>query len=254
MECELSAVDCKRIDVSLVATHRPDILSRTLQSFQEKILRNFDVQKVICNLDPAMGDDKDGKACLRLIYELFPNAFVRTPSAPNFSEAVKFTWSNMRDIPSLHLEDDWLALIDVYPYMIDNLFCDQTGSIYLSQSDRKIDEAVVQERKVVDRLFGMKYRSRMVSDFGTSPRLFAPGIAKSFGFLINPNKCPEKQVLRRRNKRLGRLQERYLCKALWGENGEKVIIDIGREWREQRSIKKVNSRNGDVRWVEASRD
>src|SRR5262245_309758 len=97
----------KAVDVCIVATRRPELLRRTLQSFSENMLRHFQVARSIINIDPAFGDEDDLAACIAVVREYLPETEVLTPEVPGFCAAVKSNWSRTGSEFVIHLEDDW---------------------------------------------------------------------------------------------------------------------------------------------------
>ncbi len=103
------------IDVSIVAGRRPDLLERTLASFEENLFRNFEIARVIANIDPIFGDEADHLKCIDLIRAMDSDALVSEPEEPGFGAAVKRTWSSTQASVILHLEDDWLLNYPITP-------------------------------------------------------------------------------------------------------------------------------------------
>lgn len=47
------------IDVTLICGRRPTLLGQTLESFSEKLFKNFKINRVVVNIDPFGGDVSD---------------------------------------------------------------------------------------------------------------------------------------------------------------------------------------------------
>lgn len=100
-----------RIDITITACLREEILEKTLSSFYFGMLKEHDCE-VSINIDPVGSGNVDNTfdVCARY----FPNAVCRTPKEPNFSDAFKWVWkSRMGADYVLHLEDDWELLREV---------------------------------------------------------------------------------------------------------------------------------------------
>lgn len=80
------------MDITIVCGRRPDLLSRTLASFQDNMFRHFDIGTVHANIDPFCGTEAEGDACEALLRSHFPRVAIRRPETPSFGMAVKHLW------------------------------------------------------------------------------------------------------------------------------------------------------------------
>lgn len=246
----MTSVSNKRLDLALIAGRRPVLLQRTLESFAEKLFCNFEIGKVVANVDPFMGTAADTDICCDIIKSYFPQAQINTPDTPSFGAAVKYLWSNMGDSPCLHMEDDWLCLEDVRPEHVFPFFDDpDTGMAFFSHGrQRRPGELSARTRTRVKKIWKFKVSKREVSDWGTSPRFLSGPKAQLFAQYLDPSKDPEKQVYRQSNKALCRIQEQSKTFCVWGDEGRPILKDIGREYREEHNCKKIDLPDGSVRW------
>jgi hypothetical protein len=236
------------LDITLVSGARPALLQQTLESFQKGMFANFDIKNVYANVDLIMGSQDDLNQCVRLIAQHFPEAQISTPEHPSFGQAVKSLWQATGDNVVFHLEDDWLLNQSIFPKDIFPLFQDDVGMVQPAMMLRQdeTDDFLIMTKKT--KIFGIPIKYEKVNAYGTSPRFFRPGLAKTFGDLIIAEMDPEKQVFKRKNKALEEAHEPYRCRLVWADGGEPLITDIGRDWRQSRQIKKVN-RNGYAHWT-----
>src|SRR5436305_3413419 len=95
------------IDLTIVAARRPTLLARTLESFQDHLLRHFDFSNALINIDPVWGSQKESDECIALIKKYFPTVIVFTPETAGFCAAVKRVWTQSKADFLFHLEDDW---------------------------------------------------------------------------------------------------------------------------------------------------
>ena len=72
------------IDITLVASRRPELLAVTLDSFAERIFAHFRIRRVVANIDPFLGTDVEGDRCESLILGYFPQAEIVRPPRPSF--------------------------------------------------------------------------------------------------------------------------------------------------------------------------
>jgi hypothetical protein len=97
------------MDVTITASKRSRVLRRTLESFKENLLKDTECRAII-NVDPV-GLDEDPFECVKTCREFFgENVVYRIAAKPNFSQAFKWVWSQVKAEYVLHLEDDWLLV------------------------------------------------------------------------------------------------------------------------------------------------
>jgi len=100
-----------KLDITITACKRPEILATTLYSFVSKMLIGHECRAVI-NVDPVgTGNSIDTVEACKAV---FPNTIYRLAEEANFSEGFKWVWQNKGDAEFvLHLEDDWELLKEV---------------------------------------------------------------------------------------------------------------------------------------------
>lgn len=237
------------IDITLVAGARPDLLSKTLDSFSVNLFQNFTIRQVFANIDPIFGGAAERKDCVALVRKYFPDAIVFTPEKGSFGGAVKRLWESTSDAHVLHLEDDWLMNEALYPLQVFPHFTEDTGMIVLSPDTREKtggDYLYITRRK---RILGYEIYSRRVNAYGTSPRFIRSGLCRLYGQLLRPEMDPEKQVYKNKNRALARAHTPWKCRTLFTLQNEPLITDIGREWRAERDIIKLD-RRGYAVWMQ----
>lgn len=234
------------IDVTLVAGRRPDLLSRTLESFKSNLLDNFEISNVYANIDPIFGGESEHRRCRELIIGFFPNAWISEPDSPSFGKAVKTLWTQLDggDNLVLHLEDDWILREPILPCQVFPLFFNEAVAVSLFSRHHTLP---VHENFYTARIkvkkFGIRMFSETINILGTSPGFVFNKFANVYGTLIDPDQDPEKQVLRKDvNPELYRLMRVHRTRLLFGTRGKELIEDIGREWREARNIVKVSTK------------
>lgn len=238
----------ENLDITLISGARPALLRETLASFERGLFRNFKISNAFVNIDRIMGDDRDVASCVDLVENCFPFAQIRVPDSPSFGWAVKNVWQQTGDNLVFHLEDDWLLNGEITPNIIAPLFAEDVGMVQPAIMPRKHVSGEFLMMKKRRRILGFEIRCDEVNAYGTSPRFFRPGLARKFGELLKPQMDPEKQVFKKKNKPLMRAHEPYRCRLLWAKGGAPLITDIGRNWRGERKIEKID-RNGYAKWV-----
>jgi hypothetical protein len=237
------------IDVTLVSGRRPELLRRTLASFDAGLFSRFRIGRFIANLDPIFGDASDHAACLGAIRERFPEAEVFEPKAAGFGAAVKRIWAATTAALVFHLEDDWALNEAIDPARIAALMTGTTRAVALVSREMGWNgsDAFNRRRKKV-RVLGIPVRSQEFEVFGTSPRFLEGDFARRCAALMDPDLDPEKQMRPPGNRALISFLQAYRCRFLTPTTGDEVITDIGREWRDARGIEKVVAK-GESHWI-----
>ncbi len=240
------------IDLKIVATRRPDLLGRTLDSLIGTHLKEFTIRSAAMNLDPAFGDEADADACRTTLRQHFPDAVIHEPATASFGGAVKRLWAEAGARPIFHLEDDWVALAPFPLAYVEKAFADGYGAVTpLSEHhnwDRgSLDAIRLKRRRIMGFRFG-KIRTG-THDFGTSPRFIQGPLAKRMAEMMDPDLDPEKQMEFRP---LSEVVESFRSVYLTRARRQPIIEDIGREWRDARGIvkKTVNAKSI---WIEESK-
>lgn len=239
-----------QLDLVIIATRRPDLLERTIESFQVRILNGWNVSRVFCNIDPAFGSPEDERKCLSILSSRFENVTTRTPEAPSFGMAVKWAWKQPLAPVVLHMEDDWIVNEQVDCKRVRSLL-QSYDAVRLAGNQRQARRSNRIYKEHVRRGWGPLKLKIGTRTFGTAPAFLKTGFARAISELLDPALDPEKQMLGGFNKVL----EKYIrSRRVWQINsstGGPLIKDIGREWREARGIEKQVSSGKSV-WTTPS--
>lgn len=231
------------IDVVIVAVRRSELLREMLKSFHENCFGNFTIENVFINIDPVWGGESETDKCIELCESFLPGLTAFTPSTASFPGAVRRLWSATTSRFILHLEDDWVLREKLGPEIL-SLFDDrQTAQVSLLSKEKIWDfdaegEFHIQRRR--HRLLGL-FPTRARKEFPvftTSPSFVRGDFARTTAGLLDVRYDPEKQFYARVNRRLERFVHEYRNRIYRGASGMPVIEDIGRVWREDRSIRK----------------
>jgi hypothetical protein len=231
-----------KLDVTLVCGARPELLLPTLQSFQKRVFKHFDLGTCYANIDLFGGNEDDRKACREIIQQHFKSVKITEPATPSFGMAVKTIWSQVQSPFVLHMEDDWEVLEDITPARVLPLFVGPTRAVKLVCKElmwNGNDQYYERTRKY--RMFGLiVWKSlRKRSIFGTSPAFFSADFVRSAAMMMDPSLDPEKQMRPKNNPQLAAYVEQFRCKLLPGLAQQNIIRDTGRDWRSERGIEKV---------------
>jgi hypothetical protein len=243
------------IELTIVATRRPDLLASTMESFQARLLKNFDVSRVSINIDPLWGDAQDEAACCAIVRRYYPDCVIYTPEKPGFAAAVERLWSNTKSDVIFHLEDDWNLAEDIDPSILGFFADPSVTEISLMCKEKNWD---IQKRgayhfaKVKHRLFGVELPFyRKVPSFTLSPSFLRGDFARRWASLMDMTLDPEKQVRSRQNQPLTTYVSEYRNYVHTGRDVYNIAVDIGRDWRDKRNIEKTII-NGTSHWSPAA--
>ena len=93
------------IDVTVIATKRPEILNIMLRSFKENLSLSGE-ERLIINVDPV-GLPIPQDDVIKVCYKYFKNVTYNTPTEGNATKALKWVWKQTTAEYVLSLEDDW---------------------------------------------------------------------------------------------------------------------------------------------------
>lgn len=220
----------EKIDLVIVATVRPDILEITLNSFNDKLLDNFDMRAII-NVDPVgtrgVGGQQDD--IVNLCKKYFANIVFRCPKEPSFSQAVRWCWSQVETDLFIHLEDDWC--------------------LKKSINSENLLQACT-DNNVVSVRFNRRNISTIYNQLSLNPGMFRTAYIKELLTIFNPDKDPEAQF---NNKYFSGKPLAFATfpqpKFLSYESNEVFIIDTGGMWRKlHRFYKWDSTKNTETIW------
>lgn len=239
------------IDLTLVCGARPDLIRKTLESFSAHVFRNFTVVNVFANIDRFQGGDREVEEVRAVILAHFPQAVIRTPASPSFTDAVKWLWGQVQSDIFMHLEDDWVANAKISGDMILPHFVDNTAQVSIGNSDKNWDKRhpfhCKNERR---RILGLNFGKRLLKDepiFTTSPSFLKRDFAHTCSSLMDPGLDPEKQLYNNTNVPLRNFTKTFRNLIL--DHGPAHLIrDIGRDYRSKTKLRKIFV-NGQSEWV-----
>lgn len=236
--------------MTLIAGHREALLARTLDSFARDVFPNFQIRRLIANLDPFMGDAAEGDRCEALIRRHFPEALIFRPEAPDFASAVIRAWSATTAPRVLHLEDDWLALEPIRPDRIEPLFEPDVGAVTFMCVNKHTRGLYHQTSRRVVKKGRRVVSDTLVNAFSTSPGVFDGDFLREAARRMKPGLDPEKQFFRQTNPEMEAHALPRRCMFLRGTTRRELIVDIGREARAEVGLVKLYE-NGASVWRKA---
>lgn len=242
------------LNIAIVAGRRPDLLERTLLSFDRHLFSFCTIGQVRVNLDPIFGTEADAAAAVTLLRDLFPQAEIHQPATPGFGWAVRWLWSGMADGPFLHLEDDWICLEDIRPEEALSKFAPDVGMVSLrteQHGPRGDRDASTRFEKT--KLLGLTVKRTEVPAFNTSPGFVDGAFARQVAALFDPALDPEKQMREQFNPPLKRFLADWRCLFHKSLSGQPIIEDIGRGWQQAHGVEK-RTEGGVSIWTDTGTD
>lgn len=236
-----------QVDITLVAGARPDLLRRTLDSFDAGFFQGAPLGTVYANVDLWGGDQAARAETVDLLRARFTRVETRQPEQPGFGAAVKWLWAQPRAPHFLHLEDDWLLRTPLRWTEIAPLFAGNTRQVSLMTRQKywrhRYPFHVMRRWVGVGpvQLWARLERERPI--FTTSPAFLERNFAHECAARMRADMDPEKQLYGGPapglfwNPDLATYTAPY-ANRLFGKWSSPPIEDIGRDWRKARNLEK----------------
>jgi hypothetical protein len=236
-----------KLDITITATRRPEVLYETLYSFVHNLFGNTKC-KALVNIDPVgPGSSED---VVSVVKEFFAEYHIIMPQIPNFSKAFYSVWSATIQPFVFHLEDDWKLLEKVdFQELIDIMLdCPDLASIRLPQFEAKNGRM-----KNWNKVFTWKGKFYQYHDkkdlscagFCGHPSLLRGEFVRKAITLFDLSINPEKQF------HSGKLAQEVLKWdwAVYGKWDSPVYVqDIGRKWMDKNGYQKKGSKAFFMEW------
>lgn len=212
------------LGITTTAVCRPDILTRTYESFVKNI-KDVNISKcnLYINIDP-LPSKSNVQDTLDVARKFFKNVTYNTPEKASFARAVYWCWDNAKEDLILHLEDDWVLH---YPIRFKDI-CE-------IMRNRLIFQTAI-------RAYRYKYNKMVLS-----PSFIRKGIYKKVLKNFTFERNPEKQ-----------LRDYQRFPFLLSQNGFRalsktiMIEDIGRSWLDD--INYIKPTRNFTKWSKMSDD
>ena len=231
------------IKVTILATLRPGILRRTLDSFA-KLFGDTACAAVI-NVDP-IGEKCQQNDVLDVCWDHFDIVFARTPDEPNMNFARKWLWEQAGDARYVfNLEDDWvyhgdITLADMVAIMDAEPDLGQLGFTWqrdgLDETGRNTFRYHHHIAHWNGRYYEWQPEDRRGVGLVSSPGLLRGDLVRAITPLLRTDTNVNMQFHGRRNGRI--LPEVFKWRyGICGKPGDGAWIrDIGREWMANQDV------------------
>jgi hypothetical protein len=209
------------IDVTMVATRRPELFRETLLSFEKNLFRELRPPRLILNIDPMFGDEDCDARIEEIAHSVVGNVVIRRPPQPSFGAAVIWAWSQAETDWFLHLEDDWqLTAPPDLRRLQKQMQISRIAQIRLKKSGKDWRKGVW--RPVVS----------------TSPSFISREFARTVLPYMRPDLDPEKQFQGGHNPELAAAAAGFRYRVHVPRFLPGILVDTGRDWARARGIKK----------------
>lgn len=241
------------IDVTITATRRPDVLARTLHSFDHNMLATCQ-KRAIINIDP-IGPGKSAQEIVALCWKYFDDVVYFMPPSPSFPKAFKKVWSLTREEFVFHLEDDWELQYPVDIFDMIATMQEEKNLASLRLNVFRTDKLSAKNWKVFfpwnGRYFECPEDKKFEVGFCGHPSLIRGEFVRQAAECLIETLNPEKQF-HRGNDALILLQSKYKFGVWAGQNAVPSIVDIGRCWMIENGYAKAGNKAWFTEWTSQS--
>lgn len=242
----------ERIDITMTAVIRPDLLRRTLASFKENLFQDWPCRLII-NVDPVGGDPADANDVIDVARDFFPDMKCRIPKTASFPDA--FIWVLRQSTSRLvfHLEDDWEMATEVNLRSLLVLFDQYLDLALLRLSGWPGEETKVKAwNKFVPwngKFYEIPQNLKKAIGFSGHPSLIRKVFLDDTVPFLNPSNNPEKQF--HYNSSVLRRLLKYRFGIYSWPGAPRLIRDTGERWRNASGWKKKGSKAFFTEWERA---
>ena len=232
----------KYFDITCTATLRPELLSRTLQSFTGNLFEeNIRKARLIINID-CIGAENGLESVAKInsilqIIKSYPfyRREINICRNPNFAKAFAWCMQQIENDFVFHLEEDWELLIQIDFERMLEMFSKYEDLVHLRLSAFKSEEERCKNwNKFLNwngDFFEVKAEDRGVIGWAGHPSMNRAGFILECMQYIDLEANPEKQIKGRRYSHpINSLIEKSRFGCFHPQNRSKAILDIGRDW------------------------
>ena len=228
-----------KIDITMTATLRPDVLAKTLRSIKRNIITDEHDFRLIINIDP-IGEKIKSKIILKVVRKYFDNVIYNYAKIPSFAKAVKWVWLNS-DAPYIfHIEDDWSINRKINVTKMINIL-----DKHKDLSSLRLYKYTTPKRKMFS-TFGCKWRYNKMGfyvadgwqkQFGLNPILIKREFIDEALPKMRDDVNPEKQF-RASQKWMAPTLKKWKYGLYTSPSEKASVSDIGLTWRNKHKLVK----------------
>jgi hypothetical protein len=237
------------IDICITATKRPELLTRTLESFEKNLFKDLKKFRAVINIDDAGPKERKAREVLYLCKKKFGEVVHRYGTQPHFGRAFHWVWSNSSSDLMFHLEEDWelLVSVDLEKYMA--MFKKHKKLAHLRLSWVKTTKTCKNWRSQFPfngDFFECPKNVRGSVGWCGHPSFNDKRFVKKVLKFLNPNQNPEKQI--KKGGDIGKILNSWRFGVYSSQNSSAQIRDIGRLWMAKNGFKKREPKYFFTQW------
>lgn len=239
------------MEITITACQRHKVLEKTLATFRHNLFLG-NVECTYINIDPV-GPDKTPTHCLDVARLYCGKVIARTPEKPNFSEAFKWAWSQVKSDYVLHLEDDWELLRPIDLQKIIELLETEPDLALL-----RLPQFASQSNSMKNwnlyfpyngRYFECPENLKMSVGFCGHPSIIKGKFIRHTVPYIDTKINPEKQFHRGPKEIMAEVA-RWRYGVYANPNEPNAIADLGRKWMVENKLRKQGNKAWFMQWEE----
>lgn len=240
------------IDVTMTATWRPELVFRTLDSFQRELFKSRmkSDMRLIINIDP-IGDKQD--RCDEIMYlakDYFKDVYAFCPEQAHFGQAVVRIWEKTESELVFHLEEDWEMMYKADFDQMQDCFRFDKNLVHLRLSVFRSTQNVKNWKYFYEwngRYFQCPDEYRGTVGWCGHPSLNRGDFIRFCAKNMDPSLNPEKQI-KGRHPVIGPEIEKRNFGSFIMPHSPANIRDIGREWRVKHGFHKIGNQEWFTNW------
>ena len=250
-----------KFDIACTATLRPELLEKTLSSFNKNLFNNnIGKYRLIINIDLVGADNKREKLSevLEVINHFnFNRVILRWSDNPNFATAWFWVMSMTTEAYVFYLEEDWLLLRNVNLRKMINLFEEDNTLAHLRLSAFPSSERSLKSWNKFTywngSYFSVEEDDKFSIGWSGHPSMNKTNFLRQAISQMNYASNPEKQI---KGKRYPCRMNNILLEHSFGvfikPSEKKQIVDIGRKWMVENGFKKSGNKAFFTQWEKVS--
>lgn len=238
----------RNIDITTIATLRPEVLRRALASVRERLIFEGN-WRLILDVAPV-GDLRWSQSeVIAAAREVFPSMVARANSVSHQAKAQKWVWNQANTDFILQWEDDWVLMCPLEIAGVLKIFENRPklGMIFFDRAEKPV-ATYPPYQGMFDQVHPGFYLRRRAKNFGGPPAVIRREYL--FGVLPFVRACESLDTT-------CRSPEAQAFLANWEigvitnpvDEPQGLVKDIGKEWRQARGFKMKKNTPWGVRWL-----
>lgn len=233
------------IDIAMISTLRPDIITTTLSSIKSRVKYGGDL-RLILDVAPVGEKGVTQADIADVARGFFDNVVARTRRVSLQAEAQRWVWSKSTSEHVLQWEDDWEAMANIDLDKLVPLFDrhPECAMVFLDRVGKSV-RAYEGYRGMFERVETGVYKRIKHKNFGGPPALVCRPFLLGVCEHIKDNESLDTTCRAKAGQRFLRPWE-FL---VYAPNNRGLVRDIGKPWLAARGLRMEKKSSKGVRWV-----